>query len=356
MSAAAITVLVVDDSALMRQMLTAMLQHDPEIEVVGAAPDPYIAREKIKKLNPDVVTLDIEMPKMDGLTFLEKIMTLRPMPVVMVSSLTQEGADATLHALELGAVDFVAKPASDLQQGLADKQDEIIAKVKMAAKARVKSGARGRAPPKVRPQLGSAIASTEKIIAIGASTGGVEALRAVVTVLPADCPAMLISQHMPAQFTTSFAARLNGISQVSVCEAGDGQRVLPGHVYIAPGDRHLELGRSGANYICRLRNGAEVSGHRPSVDVLFRSAANVAGKNAVGVQLTGMGKDGARGLLEMRNAGSATFGQDEASCVIYGMPKAAFELGAVETQLHLSHMAEGFLAACSDKNVRLVRV
>ena len=356
MTAAAIRMLVVDDSALMRQMLSAMLQSDPEIEVVGAAPDPFVAREKIKKLIPDVVTLDIEMPKMDGLTFLEKIMTLRPMPVVMVSSLTQEGADATLQALELGAVDFVAKPASDLQQGLAAKQDEIIAKVKMAAKARVKSGGRGNLTTKVRPQLRSAIASTEKVVAIGASTGGVEALREVVTVLPADCPAVLIAQHMPAQFTSHFAQRLNGICQVSVCEASDGQRALPGHVYIAPGDRHLELGRSGANYICRLHNGTEVSGHRPSVDVLFRSAANVAGKNAVGVQLTGMGKDGARGLLEMRNAGSATFRQDEASCVIYGMPKAAFELGAVETQLHLSRMAEGFLAACSDMNVRLVRV
>lgn len=355
MSGKPIEVVVVDDSALMRQMLTVMLEKEPDIKVVGAAPDPYAAREMIKRLNPDVLTLDVEMPKMDGLSFLEKIMTLRPMPVVMVSSLTQEGADATLQALEIGAVDFVAKPTSDIQHGMGEKRDELVTKVRAAAAARVRSK-EPKGGVRVRPNIGNRIASTEKIIAIGASTGGVEAVRDIATVLPADCPAVLITQHMPVQFTASFAERLNGKCRVSVCEARDAQRVLPGHVYIAPGDRHLELAKSGANYICRLRDGETVSGHKPSVDVLFRSVAQVAGRNAIGAILTGMGKDGAQGLLEMREAGSPTFGQDEATCVVYGMPRVAFEIGAVEKQVRLSHMADAVLSACSESNVRLVRV
>lgn len=353
MTAAVISVLVVDDSALMRELLTAMLQSDPEIHVAGAARDPLVAREMINRLNPDVITLDIEMPNMDGLTFLKKIMTLRPMPVVMVSALTQERADITLQALELGAVDFVAKPTSDLRQGLDAKKDEIIGKVKMAARARVQFGAQRKQPPKALENLGRNFSSSENIIAIGASTGGVEAIRQILTVLPADSPATLITQHMPPQFTTSFAERLNRICQVSVCEAAHGQRTLSGHVYITPGGRHLELARSGTHYICRLHDDVQVSGHRPSVDTLFRSVAKVAGRNAIGVLLTGMGKDGARGLLKMRNAGSTTFCQDEASCVIFGMPRAAIELGAVETQLPLSRIADGFLASCSDNYMRL---
>lgn len=351
-----IKVAVVDDSALMRQMLSAMLSADPDIEVVGTAPDPHVARQLIRTHNPDVITLDIEMPKMDGLSFLEKIMMLRPMPVVMVSSLTQEGAEATLHALELGAVDFVGKPTSDLQHGLKAKGSEIVAKVKDAAKARIRPIRKDRNQSSNRAIVPNGYSSTEKIVAIGASTGGVEALRDVICALPADSPAILVTQHMPAKFTLAFANRLNTNAQVAVCEASDGQRVLPGHVYIAPGDYHLKLGRSGANYICRLDDGPLVSGHRPSVDVLFRSAAKFAGANAVGVILTGMGKDGAQGLLEMRQAGASTLGQNEATCVVYGMPKVAFELNAVEKQWPLSNIPEQMLRQCSSGAVRSIRV
>ncbi len=351
-----ITVLIVDDSALMRQMLGAMLSSDPQIQVVGAAPDPMIARTMIKERNPDVLTLDIEMPKMDGLSFLEKIMSLRPMPVVMISSLTQAGADATLRALEIGAVDFVGKPTSDLQTGFALKRDEILTKVKAAASARVRRIADVPVAEKPTIKAGPGFASTEKIIAIGASTGGVEALREVIVRLPADSPAVLVTQHMPKEFTASFANRLDGLSSVSVSEAKGGERALPGHVYIAPGDRHLELGRSGANYICKLDDGPSVSGHRPSVDVLFRSFARHAGGNAVGAILTGMGKDGAEGLLEMRKAGASTIGQDEASCVVYGMPRAAFEIGGVEAQMPLEEIAESMLSLCHAGAGKLIRV
>lgn len=354
MSGNTVRVLVVDDSALMRQMISTILDADPEISVVGTARDPYIARDMIKEMNPDVVTLDIEMPRMDGLSFLEKIMTLRPMPVVMISSLTQQGADASLKALEIGAVDIVSKPAMDLQQGISELGEDIRTKVKLAATARI----RGRKPQNTSRAASVPIGynSTEKLVAVGASTGGVEALREVVCALPPDSPALVVTQHMPATFTATFANRLDGSANVKVMEARDGQRVLPGHVYIAPGDRHLELARSGANYMCRLHDGPPVSGHRPSVDVLFESVATAAGSNAIGVILTGMGKDGAKGLLSMRNSGAWTIGQDEASSVVYGMPKVAYEYGGVALQLPLSEIATGILAACGGEKMRAVRV
>lgn len=350
-----IRVVVVDDSALMRQMLTTMLSSDPGIEVAGAARDPYAARELIRKTNPDVVTLDIEMPKMDGLDFLEKIMSLRPMPVVMISSLTQTGADATMQALEMGAVDFVGKPAMDLQSGMAEMRDEIVAKVRQAAKARVRGGKRRPAEPAARTAaLG--FRSTETVVAIGASTGGVESIREVVRDLPPDFPATLITQHMPERFTATFAQRLDSICAMRVSEASDGQRVLPGHIYIAPGNRHLELHRSGANYVCRLHDGPPISGHRPSVDALFQSVAAHAGSNGVGLLLTGMGRDGAQGLLAMRRAGAATLGQDEATSVVYGMPRAAMELGAVDRQVPLSGARQALIETCGAGKVRAVRV
>ena len=351
-----IKVLVVDDSALMRGMLTEMLEEDPQIEVVGSAPDPHYAREKIKKLNPDVVTLDVEMPRMDGLSFLEKIMTLRPMPVVMVSSLTQKNADATFQALELGAVDFVAKPQSDLEHELVNMRDEICTKVKAAAHARVAARSGSDAPKPVVASTRKGYATTERIIAIGASTGGVEALRETICRMPADSPAILMTQHMPEKFTSSFADRLNGIAAMTVKEARDGDRIMPGHAYLAPGDRHLELMRSGADYRCKLTDEPPYSGHRPSVDVLFHSVAKNAGQNAIGVILTGMGRDGAEGLLAIREAGGLTLGQDEQTCVVYGMPKVAFENGGVMKQLPLGKIADGILDLCGDKKTRLIRV
>jgi two-component system chemotaxis response regulator CheB len=350
-----IRVLIVDDSALIRQMLGQLLASDPAISVVGAAPDPLVAREMIKSLNPDVVTLDIEMPRMDGLAFLEKIMTLRPMPVVMISSLTQKGADTALRALEIGAVDYVAKPTIGLSEGFPALRDEIVGKVKAAARARVRPLSR-EATTAARPSFAAGYSSSEKLIAIGASTGGVEALQSVLTAFPADAPAILVTQHMPALFTTSFANRLNQFCAVTVTQARDGERVLPGHVYIAPGGLHLELARSGANYVCRVHDHAPVSGHRPSVDVLFRSVAQAAGANSVGVILTGMGKDGAAGLLDMRQAGASTIGQDEATCVVYGMPKAAHDCGATEVELPLTKIPEQVLRHCRATAGRAVRV
>lgn len=351
-----IRVLIVDDSALIRQMLTEMLASDPEIEVLGAVPDPFVAREKIKQLNPDVITLDIEMPRMDGIEFLKKIMTLRPMPVVMVSTLTQNGADATLHALEVGAVDYVAKPTQDIQVGLEDKRAELVAKVKAAAKANVVASST-RAPAQQRPSVaGPGYSSTEKIVAIGASTGGVEALTAVLSTMPADSPAILITQHMPASFTSTFARRLDRLCAIQVSEAREGTRILPGHAYIAPGDRHLLLGRDGANYICRIGGNDRVTGHCPSVDVLFDSVANCAGKNAIGVILTGMGKDGAKGLKKMRDAGAHTLGQDQASCVVYGMPRMAKEYDAVEAELPLSKITGEILQICTSSGKHRVRL
>jgi two-component system chemotaxis response regulator CheB len=350
-----IRVLIVDDSALVRQLLTQMLESDPGIAVVGAAPDPIAAREMIKALNPDVLTLDIEMPRMDGLAFLEKIMTLRPMPVVMVSSLTQKGSETVLRALELGAVEVVAKPTIGLSAGLAALREEIVGKVKAAARARVRPLGADRPPP-ARVAPGGGYRSSERLVAIGASTGGVEALHTLLEAFPADAPAIMVTQHMPPSFTASFARRLDQRCAMTVSEARDGERVLPGHAYIAPGGRHLELARSGANYVCRLHDGAPVSGHRPSVDVLFRSVARNAGANAVGVILTGMGRDGAAGLLEMREAGASTVGQDEASCVVYGMPKAAFDNRAVEVELPIGRIADQVINHCQATARRAVRV
>ncbi len=337
-----IRVLIIDDSALIRQLLTELLGADPDIEVVGTAPDPIIARERIKALNPDVITLDIEMPKMDGLTFLEKIMSLRPTPVVVVSTLTQRNAEAALRALELGAINYVGKPLLDIRNGIAGSADEIIEKVKEAASAHVRAREtqQTHAPPII---FDHRLSSIGRVIAVGASTGGVEALQQLISALPATTPPVLVTQHMPAGFTASFARRLDQQCTVSVVEAIDGLRVLPGHVYIANGNRHMELVRSGATYRIRLHDGAPVSGHRPSVDVLFNSVAVAAGKNATGVILTGMGNDGAAGLLEMRRAGARTLGQDEASCLIYGMPKSAKLLGAVDREVPLSRMAQEML-------------
>ena len=350
-----IRVLIVDDSALVRQMLTSLLESDPAIMVVGAAPDPLVARDMVKALNPDVLTLDIEMPRMDGLAFLEKIMRLRPMPVVMISSLTQKGADVALRALEMGAIDYVGKPTVGLVEGFTALRDEIVGKIKAAALARVRplSNACASVVPAVS---GVTYSSTEKLIAVGASTGGVEALQALLVAFPANAPAILITQHMPAAFTENFARRLDQLCAVSVSQAEDGARVLPGHAYIAPGGRHLELARSGANYVCRVHDGAPVSGHRPSVDVLFHSVARMAGADSVGVILTGMGRDGAQGLLEMRRAGASTIGQDEATCVVYGMPKAALDCGAVEIELPLGRVPEQILHRCRTTAQRGVRV
>jgi two-component system, chemotaxis family, protein-glutamate methylesterase/glutaminase len=339
----AVRVLVVDDSALMRQLLSELLNSDSRIKVAGVASDPYVAREQIKALNPDVITLDIEMPRMDGLSFLEKLMTLRPTPVVIVSTLAQKGTDAAVRALALGAVDCVAKPLLDLRVGMTALRDELVDKVLTAASSRpiaLAGGSGTSKPVAFDPSLSTA----GWIVAVGASTGGVEALQHLLTAMPANAPAILVTQHMPPGFTTSFARRLNQICAMPVFEATDGQRVAPGQIYFANGAHHLELVRSGGHYICRLHDGPPVSGHRPSIDVLFNSVAAAAGKNAIGVILTGMGQDGAAGLLAMRRAGARTRGQDEASCVIYGMPKAARQLGAVEAERPLSRMAAEILA------------
>ena len=332
-----IRVLIVDDSALMRQLLSAVLESDRGIEIVGTANDPLVAREKIKLLNPDVITLDIEMPRMDGLVFLERLMALRPTPVVVVSTLTQRGTDTALRALELGAVEVVGKPSSDQTSGVAALQVELTAKVRAAAQTRpqVRSAAHDR------PALALYVAGrgSERIVAVGASTGGVEALQHLLVGLPVNSPAILITQHMPPGFTASFAKRLDEICQLSVCEATDRQPVMPGHVYIANGRQHLELARSGSHYCCRLHDGPLISGHRPSVDVLFRSFAANAGRNAMGIILTGMGRDGAEGLLAMRQAGARTLGESESSCLIYGMPKAAREIDAVDAELTLAGLA-----------------
>lgn len=342
-----VRVLVVDDSAVMRQLLSTLLSADPEIEVVGTAPDPHVARERIKALNPDVVTLDVEMPHMDGVTFLRKIMTLRPTPVVMISTLTQAGAEITLEALEIGAVDFIAKPTHDLASAMAGLAAELQAKVKGAARARVGMRRAPATPSMLRVQrrpLSSG--ASGKIVVIGASTGGVEALKVVLMGLPPDCPPTLITQHMPPRFTAAFAERLNRECPMTVSQAVHDEVIEAGHVYIAPGSHHLELHRSGGRHICRLSEAPPVSGHRPSVDVLFRSAARAVGKSAVGVILTGMGKDGAEGLLEMRQAGAVTLGQNEETSLIYGMPRVAFERGGVMRQHALANISDAILDAC----------
>lgn len=339
------TVMIVDDSALVRKVLTDLINRAPDLEVVGSAPDPYVARQKIKELNPDVLTLDVEMPKMDGLDFLEKIMRLRPMPVVMVSSLTEQGNETTLRALELGAVDFITKPKVDVADGLADYADDLYDKIRAAAMSRVGRRSRRDKPEPVARVASGRSFSSEKLIMAGASTGGTEAIRTFLQGLPPEAPAVLITQHMPEGFTRSFAERLNNELPLTVQEGQDGQRVRPGNVYIAPGGRHMVLRRSGADYVVGIEDGPPVNRHRPSVDVLFDSAANVAGKNAVGVIMTGMGNDGAAGMRRMHDAGATTFAQDEATCVVYGMPREAVEAGGVSEVLPLKRLAESAIRA-----------
>jgi two-component system chemotaxis response regulator CheB len=338
-------VVVVDDSALVRGLLAEIIGRQPDMQCVGAASDPLVAREMIRNLDPDVITLDVEMPRMDGLDFLERLMRLRPMPVVMVSTLTERGADVTLRALELGAVDFVAKPRIGVADGLRQLGQDITDKIRTAARARVRRLATAPAPaadaplPAAVPAASIGRLSTEKIVFIGASTGGTEATRELLAALPADAPALLITQHMPAGFTKNYAARLDGLCRIRVKEASDGERVLPGHAYIAPGGLHLWVERSGANYVARVHDGEPVNRHKPSVEVLFRSAARVAGPNALGVMLTGMGADGARAMREMRDAGAWNVCQDEASCVVFGMPREAIAQGAVHEVLPLARIA-----------------
>jgi two-component system chemotaxis response regulator CheB len=336
----AIKVLIVDDSATARAVLTDILGSDSSIVVVGTAADAYIARDKIVELKPDVVCLDVEMPRMDGITFLKKLMHYMPIPVVMVSSLTQSGAKTTLDALEAGAVDFVAKPHSNIYDVKDEMRKELLEKVKSAAKAKVFQRV---IHTKEQANTTSLAETTNKIVAIGASTGGTEALKDLLMALPRNAPGTVVVQHMPANFTGPFAERLNSICAMEVREAQNGDSIVPGVVLIAPGDYHMVVRRSGAFYYVEIGSGDKISGHRPSADVLLNSVSKIAGANAIGVILTGMGGDGARGLLAMRNAGAHTIGQDEASCVVYGMPKVAFELGAVEKQLPLSKIAQGIL-------------
>ncbi len=345
-------VVVVDDSALVRGLLAEIIDRERDMCCVGTAADPLIAREMIRNLNPDVITLDIEMPRMDGIDFLARLMRLRPMPVVMVSTLTERGADATLKALELGAVDFVAKPKIGVVDGLKRLGEDITDKIRTASKARVHRLAAPAVPStgsaagvartaSTAPSLGRL--STEKIVFIGASTGGTEATREVLVGLPADSPAVMITQHMPPGFTKSYATRLDGLCRIRVAEARDGERVLPGHAYIAPGGLHLSVERSGANYVARVVDGEPVNRHKPSVEVLFDSAARVVGRNALGVMLTGMGADGARAMRAMRDAGSYNVVQDEATCVVFGMPREAIAHGAAHEVLPLTKIAPRLL-------------
>ncbi len=355
-----IRVIVIDDSALMRNLLKEIIDEAPDLECIATAPDPLIAREKIRELNPDVITLDIEMPKMDGLEFLERLMRLKPTPVIMISSLTEQGSEAALRALELGAVDIIAKPKLDIVRGIQGYADDIREKIRSAAGANVKpmfsSVTPNHSADVVLSKISKPILKTEKLIIVGASTGGTEALKEFLMPMPPDSPAILIAQHMPEMFTKSFANRLDSLCRITVKEAEQGERILPGHAYIAPGHSHLMLGVSGANYVCQLSQGEPVNRHRPSVDVLFRSVANLAGKNAIGVILTGMGKDGAIGMLEMKQAGSYNFAQDEASCVVFGMPKEAIALGGVHEILPLKDISTrvlGFLTLHGGRNVRI---
>lgn len=341
-----IRVLVVDDSALMRGLLTEMIGAFPDLEVVGAAPDAQAAREMIKALNPDVLTLDVQMPGMDGLVFLERLMRLRPMPVVMVSAYTEAGSDTTLRALELGAVDFIGKPRSDAGQTMEEYAEDLAEKLRAARGARLRTlplpVAAAPARASVPVNRGGII---NKIIFVGASTGGTEAIKHFLSGVPADCPPILIVQHMPESFTASFAKRLDSLSAPRVIEAAGNERVEPGTVYIAPGHSHLRIRRGASGFTTELQSTPPVNRHRPSVDVLFDSAAEVVGRQAVATILTGMGKDGAQGLLRLRQAGARTFGQDEGSCVVYGMPREAFLVGAVEEQCSLADMARKVLAA-----------
>ena len=345
-----IRVIVVDDSALVRSLLAEIINRQHDMECVGTANDPLIAREMIRELDPDVITLDVEMPRMDGIDFLGRLMRLRPTPVVMISTLTERGAEVTLKALELGAVDFVAKPRVGLSSGLNDLAGPIVDKIRVAAVAQVRrvhrdpvsSGATVSAPAPAAGLLGRL--STEKLIFIGASTGGTEAIKEVLVHLPADMPAIVITQHMPPGFTTSFAARLNGLCQITVKEAVHGERILPGHAYIAPGGTQFHIGRSGANYVAIVDDGPAVNRHKPSVEVLFKSAAALVGRNAYGIMLTGMGNDGAAAMKEMKDAGSYNYVQDEASCIVFGMPREAIAHGAADEVLPLSQIAPALVA------------
>ncbi|HUA20392.1 MAG TPA: chemotaxis response regulator protein-glutamate methylesterase [Bryobacteraceae bacterium] len=350
MSVDKVRVLIVDDSAVVRRTLSEILAADPGIEVLGAASDPFVAADRIRDEVPDVITLDIEMPRMDGLTFLQKIMSQHPIPVVICSSLAEEGAQSTLKALEYGAVDIIAKPRVGTQRFLEESSLLLCEAVKAAAKARVQP----RAPSRlVEPKLtadailsrptGAMVETTEKVVVIGASTGGTEALRALLEALPPDTPGIVIVQHMPELFTRAFANRLDSVCQISVKEAVSNDSVIRGRALIAPGNHHLLLKRSGARYFVEIKDGPLVCRHRPSVDVLFRSAARYAGANAVGVLLTGMGDDGARGMLEMKEAGAATIAQDEATCIVFGMPNEAIKRGAVDTVLPLAAISGAIL-------------
>ncbi len=354
-----IKVVVVDDSALIRSVLKEIINQQKDMEVVGAAPDPLVAREMIRTFNPDVITLDVEMPKMDGLDFLERLMRLRPTPVLMISTLTEKGSEITLRALELGAVDFISKPKLDIHQGMKEYAEEITGKIRIAAKAHVQklrpATPAGQSSGTPATPLRSKV-STEKILVFGASTGGTEALKEVLTQMPPDCPGIVIAQHMPEGFTNSFAARLNSLCKISVKEAEHGDRILPGHAYLAPGHSHLLVARSGANYVCELSQDEPVNRHRPSVEVLYRSAARYAGKNAIGIILTGMGKDGALGMKEMHEAGAHTIAQDEASCVVFGMPREAIAQGGVDEVLPLNRIAQRVLEYLDQSGEKAFRV
>lgn len=344
-----IRVLIVDDSAVVRQALTEILSADPAIEVMATAPDPLIAADKIRKQRPDVITLDVEMPRMDGLSFLKQIMAQDPIPVVMCSSLTEKGAEVTMKALQYGAVEIINKPRMGAKKFLEESQVLICDAVKAAARARVRrlSSLVNEPAPKLtadvmlgQSKLTENFQTTEKIIAVGASTGGTEALRIFLQSLPYDAPGVVIVQHMPQHFTAAFAKRLNGICQIAVKEAVDGDTVIPGRALIAPGNMHMMLKRSGTRYYVQIKDGPLVCRHRPSVDVLFRSTARYAGMNATGVIMTGMGDDGARGMLEMNNAGATNLAQDEESCVVFGMPQEAIKRGGVAKVLPLEGLAE----------------
>ena len=357
-----IRVIVVDDSALVRSLLSEIINRQRDMECIGTANDPLVAREMIRELNPDVITLDVEMPRMDGIDFLGRLMRLRPMPVVMISTLTERGAEVTMKALELGAVDFVAKPRVGLASGLKELASQIVEKIRVAAVAQVRrapareatsgAGAAGAAAAAPASALLGRL-STEKLICIGASTGGTEAIKEVLVHMPADSPAIVITQHMPPGFTTSFAARLNGLCQITVKEAANGERILPGHAYIAPGGTQFRVARSGANYVAVVDDGPAVNRHKPSVEVLFKSAAAVVGRNAFGIMLTGMGNDGAAAMREMKDAGSYNYVQDEASCIVFGMPREAIAHGAADEVLPLGQIAPALIARLRGATDRL---
>jgi two-component system chemotaxis response regulator CheB len=360
-----IRVIVVDDSALVRSLLSEIINRQRDMECIGTANDPLVAREMIREMNPDVITLDVEMPRMDGIDFLGRLMRLRPMPVVMISTLTERGAEVTMKALELGAIDFVAKPRVGLASGLNDLASQIVDKIRVAAVAQVRRaapreaaasaphapGAGAAAPAAPTTLLGRL--STEKLICIGASTGGTEAIKEVLVHMPADSPGIVITQHMPPGFTTSFAARLNGLCQITVKEAVNGERILPGHAYIAPGGTQFHVARSGANYVAVVDDGPPVNRHKPSVEVLFKSCAAVVGRNAFGIMLTGMGNDGAAAMREMKDAGSYNYVQDEATCIVFGMPREAIAHGASDEVLPLGQIAPALVARLRGATDRL---